>query len=121
MAIFDYSCEECGNFWESIEIWESHKPTACPKCQSKKFKKVFTSTKQTIRMGKIESTPDPTPPLTELTPQAGSETGMKDLPQTDIKDYTRTKDKYGNSVWREKRRSYFHPGMGSRKSSAEKE
>lgn len=120
MPIFQYECQ-CGHSWENIEVWPSHKPIECPKCKAKEIKKIFTSSKQEIRTGKIETTPDPQPPLTELTPQEGSETGMKDLTRTELKDYTRTKDKQGNSIWREKRRSYFHPGMGSRKSSAEKE
>jgi len=121
MPIFDYACSKCGNVWENIEVWPSHAPKSCPKCKSRKFAKVFTSSKQEIRMGGIASTPDPTPPLTELTPRKGSESGMGDLPRTELKDYVRTKDKYGNSIWKEKRRTYFHPGMGSRKSSAEKE
>jgi putative FmdB family regulatory protein len=121
MPIFDYSCEKCGHYWENIEVWESHKPAVCPKCQTKEIKKIFTSSKQEIRIGKIETTPDPQPPLTELKPRDGSESGMTDLPRTELKDYIRSKDKYGNSVWKEKRRTYFHPGMGSRKSSAEKE
>ena len=62
--------------------------------------------------------PDPTPPLTELTPRKGSESGLADLPRTELKDYTRTRDKYGNAVWKEKRRTYFGAG-GSRRSSSE--
>jgi putative FmdB family regulatory protein len=120
MPIFDYECT-CGHVWENVEVWPSHAPKKCPKCKSKKFAKVFSSIKQQVRMGSLAETPDPSPPLTELTPQQGSESGLADLPRTELKDYTRTKDKYGNSVWQEKRRSYFHKDMGSRKSSAEKE
>ena len=122
MPIFDYSCSKCGTVWENVEVWPSHAPKACPKCKSKKFSKVFSSVAgQTMRMGRLQSLPDPTPPLTELKPGEGSESGMKDLQRTELKDYIRTRDKYGNAVWKEKRRTYFHPGMGSRKSSAEKE
>jgi putative FmdB family regulatory protein len=121
MPIFEYQCSKCEHIWENIEVWPSHAPKKCPKCKSKKFRKVSSFAKQEIRMGKIESTPDPQPPLTELTPQSESESGLRDLPRTELKDYTRTKDKQGNSIWREKHRTYFHPGMGSRKSSAEKE
>lgn len=64
--------------------------------------------------------PDPQPPLTELKPKKGSESGLTDLPRTELKDYVRTKDKYGNNIWKEKRRTYFGAG-GARKSSAERE
>jgi putative FmdB family regulatory protein len=123
MPIFDYQCSKCGHYWESIEVWESHKPTECPKCKAKEgFNKVIGMAH--IRMDSdtiLRSMPDPQPPLTELTPRKDSESGLKDLDRTELKDYVRTKDKYGNSVWKEKRRTYFYPGQKSRKSSAEKE
>lgn len=127
MPIFDYYCADCGHSWESIEAWPSHAPTKCPKCRSQQFHKVFTVTKQQIRMDAeavLKSVPDPTPPLEELRGKTkrGCVGGFEDKPEAsrNLKDYTRRKDKYGNSIWEEKKRSYFNAG-GSKKSSAEKD
>lgn len=124
MPLWDYECEKCGNVWETF-VWPSGMgtPKKCPKCKSTKLVKCFSSIKQQIRMDSdtiLRSVPDPTPPLTELKPQKGSESGLQDLPRTELKDYVRTKDKYGNAVWKEKRRTYFGAG-GTRRSSAEVE
>lgn len=121
MPIFDYQCE-CGHQWESVEVWPSHAPKECPKCRSTEFVKVFVTIKHEIRMDPDtmkHELPDPQPPLTELKPNKKSETGLKDLPRTELKDYVRKRDKYGNAVWTEKRRSYFGAG-GNRRSSAER-
>ena len=79
MPIFDYECKECGEVFENIEIWTSHKAKICKKCGSKKIKKIFTSHFE-VRMDSDcvkKSLPDPTPPLTELIGK-GTE-GFKEL------------------------------------------
>lgn len=121
IPIFDYKCK-CGHLWENVEVWPSHAPKECPKCKSTEFSKIFTTIKHEVRMdpNSIRSMPDPVPPLTELKPQKGSESGLRDLQRTELKDYVRSRDKYGNAVWREKRRSYFHPGKHSKRSSEER-
>ncbi len=56
--------------------------------------------------------PDPSPPLEELRGKnkPGTTGGFQDKPyaDTNLRNYTRTKDKHGNTIWREKRRQYFH-------------
>lgn len=124
MPIFDYSCSDCGNVWESVETNSNHAPTKCPKCESTNFAKCFSSLgRQQIRMDSDavkHNLPDPAPPLEELRGK-GSE-GYKDKPyaDTNLNNYTRSRDKHGNTLWKEKRKTYFHPGMGSHKSSAER-
>jgi len=120
MPIFDIECESCGEVWEFLQVKSDDFPV-CPKCNSSSVKKIFTTFN--VRMDATvmkHELPDPTPPLTEAKPCEGSETGLRDLPRSELKDYTRTKDKYGNNIWKEKRRTYFGAG-GSRKSSAEQE
>jgi putative FmdB family regulatory protein len=109
IPIFDYECGKCGNVWENVEVWASHAPKKCPKCKSKKFTKVFNSTKQQIRMNSddiLHNLPDARPPLEELRGK-GTE-GYKDKPEADIRKMTYSKDKYGNKLWRDKKISYFH-------------
>jgi len=110
MPIFDYSCKKCGNVWENIEVWESHAPKKCPKCKSKRFAKVFSYVKQQVRTNADvmkHNLPDPAPPLEELRGK-GNE-GYKDKPyaDTNLHNYTTRKDKHGNTIWEEKRRTYF--------------
>jgi len=122
MPIFDYKCDKCDHTWENVEVWAIHAPGECPKCGSTELCKIFTTIKHEIRMDAEavkHELPDPTPPLTELTPQKDSESGLKDLPRTELKDYVRRKDKYGNAIWKEKRRTYFGAG-GPRRSSEER-
>jgi putative FmdB family regulatory protein len=109
MPIFDYACENCKNIWENIEVWKSHVPKACPKCGSTNFNKVISC--PLIRMDPdtiLKSVPDPTPPLEELRGKTkrGCLGGYSDKPHasTELKSYTRRKDKYGNSIWTERRR-----------------
>jgi len=52
--------------------------------------------------------PDPIPPLEELRGK-GTE-GYKDKPETDLRDMTSKKDKYGNRIWREKKKNIFDMG-----------
>jgi putative FmdB family regulatory protein len=43
MPIFDYECTKCGHkFIEVVEL-NSQKNPMCPKCGSKKTKKIFTA------------------------------------------------------------------------------
>jgi hypothetical protein len=62
----------------------------------------------------LRSVPDPNPPLEELRGKnrPDCEGGYADKPyaDTNLNSYDRTKDKYGNSIWREKRRTYFDQG-----------
>lgn len=122
IPIFDYKCKACQHIWENVEVWPSHKPTKCPKCGSEEFEKVFTTIVHEIRMDANtmkHELPDPVPPLTELSPRKDSESGLSDLPRTELKNYTRKRDKHGNAIWEEKRRTYFGAG-GPCRSSEEK-
>lgn len=119
--IFDYQCDKCEEIWESIEIWPSHAPTKCPKCKSKKFTKILGTPH--IRMnsdGILHSMPDPCPPLRELIGKGTG--GFKELEndQRELKEYTRRKDKHGNTEWIPKERKYFY-GKGQDTSKKEVE
>jgi putative FmdB family regulatory protein len=123
MPIYDYSCSECGNIWESIEVWKSHAPSECPQCKSKDIQKIMGTPH--VRMDSdpiLHSIPDPSPPLEELRGKVkpGCEGGYVDKPYADpqLKNYTRRRDKYGNSIWEEKKRVYF-TGQKRRRSSGE--
>jgi putative FmdB family regulatory protein len=126
MPIWDYECKDCGHIWENIETRSFDTPKICPACGMGNFVKLIT-TKTEVRMDSdtiLRSLPDPVPPLEELRGKTkrGCEGGYVDKPyaSTNLKDYIRTRDKYGNAIWKEKRKSYF-TGIGSRKSSAETE
>lgn len=128
MPIRDYHCKDCEHIWENIEVWSNHKPIECPQCKSLNFEKVFTTIKYEVRMDPdsiLRSMPDPSPPLRELIGKTkeGCEGGYKELEgdQRTLKEYTRRKDRYGNSIWEPKRRSYFYKGKKNRKSEAERE
>jgi putative FmdB family regulatory protein len=111
MPIYEYECLECGQVFESIEVWKSHKATECKFCGSTNIYRLIGTPHVTMNVDAIKhSLPDPTPPLTEAKPMAGSETGLKDLPRTELKNYVRTHDKQGNTIWKEKRRQYVDMG-----------
>lgn len=123
MPIFEYSCSDCGNIWENIEVWKHHAPSKCPKCESPHFTKLIGTPH--IRMDSdniLHSLPDVTPPLTELIDKEkpGCVGGYKELRNgpRELKEYERKKDKYGNSLWTEKRKTYF-TGQSNRRSSGE--
>ena len=113
MPIFDYTCSDCKQTFENIEVWSSHKATECKFCGSKNIEKVIGC--HQVRMDSdvvLRSLPDPVPPLEELRGKnkPGMEGGFKDKPYADtqLKNYKRQKDKNGNWIWTEKRRQYFH-------------
>lgn len=113
MPIFDYCCEKCGEIWESIEVWPSHAPKRCPVCTSKKFKKIIGTSH--IRMDSdsiLHSMPDPCPPLEEL--RGKGTQGFADKPEAsrNLGDYTRRKDKYGNTIWLERKKVVFDMKKG---------
>jgi len=114
MPIFDYECADCGEIFENIEVWESHRPTACKKCGSSNIKKVIGLPHVQMDADFIKhSYPDPQPPLEELRGKNKyGEGGYSDKPEasTRLRDYDRHKDKDGNWVWTEKRRMYFDQG-----------
>lgn len=112
MPIFDYHCPDCGNEWENIEVCSSHTPEECPKCSSKQFYKIFNMIPN-IRMNADvmkHELPDPSPPLEELRDKGTP--GYKDKPEASRKlsDYTRRKDKQGNTIWEEKKKMVFDMG-----------
>ena len=109
MPMYDYRCKDCGEVFESIEVWKSHAAKECKKCQSPNIERCIGTPH--IRMDSdpvLHSIPDPTPPLDEL--RGKGTHGYKDKPHVDIKNYTRRKDKYGNSIWEEKHKQYFDQG-----------
>lgn len=113
--IFDYQCAECKHRWENIEVWSYHKATKCPKCGCESIAKIIgtpivRSDPDTVK----HSLPDPQPPLEELRGK-GTE-GYKDKPyaSTYLKDYTRRKDKEGNTIWEEKHRQYIDLGKNKK-------
>ncbi len=113
MPLFDMTCEDCLQPFEFLKIKTDDIPI-CPHCGSVMVKKVFGNTFQ-VRMDPdtiLKSLPDPSPPLEELRGknQPGCQGGYADKPHADdqLKNYTRTRDKLGNSYWQEKRRKYYH-------------
>lgn len=114
MPLFDICCDACGEEWEHLQIRSDDFPV-CPKCQSSKVHKLFTTFK--IRMDAAvmkHELPDPCPPLEELRgkQREGCEGGYADKPYADtqLKNYDRTRDKQGNIIWTEKKRQYFDCG-----------
>jgi putative FmdB family regulatory protein len=113
--IFDYECDKCKEIWESVEVWPSHAPKKCPKCKSKKFTKILgTPNIRTDSDGILHSIPDPCPPLEEL--RGKGTHGYADKPEasTKLSDYTRKKDKFGNTIWLEKKRQYYDMKKGGK-------
>jgi putative FmdB family regulatory protein len=111
MPIFDFACKDCGYEFEYLFIRSDDFPV-CPKCGGKDFDKRFAT--PNIRMnsdGILRSVPDPVPPLTELIgkQKKGYEGGYKELEgnERQLKNFKRTKDKFGNTIWEEKRRTYY--------------
>lgn len=111
MPLFDIECDACGKIFEYLQITSQDVPI-CPKCQSCSVHKIFSSAFhiRTDPDTMKHNLPDPSPPLEELRSK-GTE-GYKDKPyaSTQLKDYTRRKDKLGNTIWTEKKRQYFDMG-----------
>ena len=115
MPIWDVQCQTCETVFEYLEISSDDYPQ-CPYCGGSEVKKIFTTCPH-IRMNSddiLHTLPDPIPPLRELIGKGTG--GFKELEQDqrELKDYTRTKDKQGNSVWLPKERKYFY-GKGQSK------
>lgn len=112
MPIWDYECRECGKVFESIEVASYHKATECKFCKSTKIQRIISANTQ-VRMDSnmvLKNMPDPVPPLSELEGKTkpGCEGGFADKEEGgNLNNYTRSKDKHGNTIWREKKRSYF--------------
>jgi putative FmdB family regulatory protein len=102
MPIFEYQCDTCGHIFESIEVWSHHKATKCPECKSEVIHKLISA--HIVRMDADtvkKSLPDPVPPLRELVGRKGMKGGFKELEDDyrELKDYNKTTDKNGNTVW----------------------
>lgn len=117
IPIFDLICETCQEEFEYLQIRSDDFPV-CPKCDGSNIKKIF-SMMPNIRMDSdsiLRSLPDPAPPLTELIgkQRKGTEGGFKELEkeQRQLKEYTKRKDRDGNTVWLPKERT--HVDMGKR-------
>lgn len=116
IPIYDYECADCKEVFESVEIWESHRPKECTACGSPNISRIFSG-KVSVRMDADvmkHNLPDPVPPLEELRGknQPGCEGGFQDKPEasTNLNNYTRSHDKYGNTIWKEKERMTFDFG-----------
>lgn len=44
MPIFEYECKSCGHDFEQLVLDEKSTPDHCPKCRSKKIKKLLSAT-----------------------------------------------------------------------------
>ena len=115
MPLFDIECNECKNVWEFLQIRSDDLPI-CPQCKTMNVKKIFSSAFG-VRMDSdsvLKSLPDPSPPLEELRgkQRPGTVGGFEDKPYADtqLKNYTRRRDRQGNIIWEEKRRKYFDYG-----------
>lgn len=112
IPIFDYKCNDCGYEFESIEVASHHKAIACKDCGSPSIVKIIGLTHVRMDSDTVKhNLPDPVPPLRELIGKnkPGTEGGYKEIAndQKELKEYTRRKDKYGNSIWEPKRKTYF--------------
>lgn len=112
IPIYDYRCKDCTFEFENIEVASHHKATSCKACGSPNIERIIGL--GIIRMDSDmvkHNLPDPVPPLRELVGKnkPGTEGGYKELAndKKELKEYKRTKDKYGNSVWLPKERKYF--------------
>ncbi|HUI93787.1 MAG TPA: zinc ribbon domain-containing protein [Chitinivibrionales bacterium] len=56
MPIYEYECEKCGNTFEEIVSSFTNDTLPCPKCKSKKTRKLMSRVGG-IAMGKISSGP----------------------------------------------------------------
>ncbi len=115
MPIYDYLCKDCGGIFESIEVWKKHRAKNCKYCGSKRIKKIIgTFHVCTDPDSILRSIPDPSPPLEELRGRnkPGCDGGYADKPYADpqLKNYTRRRDKQGNTIWEEKRKQYIDLG-----------
>jgi len=115
MPLFDIECKDCGEVSEFLQV-RSDEVMECKKCRSKNVAKIFNNFFQ-IRTDPdtiLRSMPDPTPPLEELRGKVkpGCIGGFEDKPPADpqLKNYTRHKNKYGNFIWEEKKRTHFDMG-----------
>ena len=123
MPIFDMECTNCGHAYEFIKI-KTTDIAVCPECGSDLANQLLSTFQIRMDPDTVKrSLPDPSPPLEELRGKnkPGTTGGYADKPYADpqLKNYTRRKDKRGNWHWNEKRRSYFHKGKHSKRSSAE--
>ncbi len=111
MPIFDLECSDCGYVFEFLFIRTDEFPT-CSRCGSRYFNKLVSCPHIRMDSDALKSLPDPTPPLTELVGKTkpGCEGGFKEKgnDEQQLKNFDRKKDKYGNTIWNEKRRQYYH-------------
>ncbi len=115
MPIFEYECLACGEIFEFLKIKSDEWCTECPICHSQSFERTISMPHIRTNSDSImKSLPDPVPPLTELIDKQrpGTEGGFQELKneQRQLKEYDRTKDKFGNSVWMPKEKIYIDGG-----------
>ena len=112
MPIWNYECQECRAIFELMFIVADKPKEECPSCKSINIVKVMSMPEIRIDSDSIlKSLPDPTPPLEELrgTQKPGCEGGFSDKPETEtnLGKYRREKDKRGNVIWTERKKTYF--------------
>ena len=125
MPIYEYHCEKCGEVFENIEIWKSQAATECPKCQSHKITRLMGMPHLRKDSTSIRhNLPDPVPPLRELIGKTrpGCEGGFKELEndQRELKEYNRTRDSVGNTIWLPRSKSYVDLGRKKRATTIRK-
>ncbi len=119
MPIYDYLCKDCSEVFESIEVCSQHRAKECPTCKSSSIKRIISNSIHVRMDSEVmrHELPDPVPPLRELIGKnkPGYVGGYKELEgdQRKLSEYTRTRDKQGNSIWLPKRRTYFHKRSGA--------
>jgi len=112
MPIYDVECQNCNEVTEFIKVRSFDTPI-CKKCGSRDVKVIVSLFHYRNDPDSVKhNLPDPYPPLEELRgkQKPGCEGGFSDKPyaDTNLGNYERKKDKYGNTIWIEKRRTYFH-------------
>lgn len=115
MPIHEYECLDCGARFELMFIMALRPLEQCPKCRSLVVERTISMPHIRMDADVIKkSLPDPSPPLEELRGKnkPGCEGGYADKPAVDpqLKNYKRTKDKMGNNIWEEKRKTHFDMG-----------
>ena len=117
MPIFLYKCLKCDYEFEKIVITSQTgfaEADQCPNCKSNIIEKLITApclVKTDGRAG-LRTVPDPTPPLQKLKEKGakeGCEGGYSDLEEW-TKPIRKGKDKYGNTLWADKKKQYIDMG-----------
>ncbi len=114
MPIFEYRCKKCDTLFEVIILpIQSNPEPICPRCKGRGddvSKEISTPNIRMEGRAGLRTVPDYEPPLQRLKrngPRKDCDGGYKDIPELSMDKMIRTKDKDGNTVYREKERTTF--------------